>query len=911
MAFLRYCEAHLPTAFLLVLCALLLEGTAQMAEAVSVDRLRCEYAVNPLGIDVAKPRLSWIVRSERRGETQTAYQILVATSEDALNADRGDLWDSGKVSSDQSVHVPYAGKDLTSRMRCYWKVRVWDRDGKPSPYSRPAYWEMGLLNPGDWKAKWIAFPPPAGKEKEMGPCPYLRRSFRLEKPVRKARLYATAMGLYDLHLNGRRVGDRVFPPEWTDYKIRVQYQTYDVTSLLREGENAIGAVLGDGWYAGHVGLGGRNRYGPYPLFLCQLEVEYADGTTETLVTDEAWRASHGPILASDLLMGETYDARSELPGWDAPGFDDSSWSAVTVGSAPGVRLVAQMAPPVRRTQELKPKAVSEPTPGAFVFDMGQNMVGWARLKVKGEAGTTITLRFAEMLNPDGTIYTTNYRSAKCTDHYTLKGTGEEVYEPLFTFRGFRYVEVTGYPGKPGLDAVTGVVVHSDMPLTGRFECSSTMLNQLQSNIVWGQRGNFLTVPTDCPQRDERLGWTGDAQIFARTAAFNMDVAGFFTKWLVDLEDAQRPDGAFTDVAPFVAAGAGTAAWGDAGTVCPWTMYVCYADKRVIERHYAAMAKWIEYLKNHSRGLLRPAEGYGDWLSINADTPKDVLATAFFAYSTRLLSRMARAIGRDEDAAKYEDLFQQIKSAFNKAYVDDNARIKGDTQTCYVLALYFDLLPEEKRPAAAKHLVEDIMRRDWHLSTGFVGTAYLLHVLTDAGYLDVAYRLLNNDTFPSWGFTIKHGATTIWERWDGWTPDKGFQDPGMNSFNHYAFGAVGQWMYETAAGLGLDPDAPGGKHLVIRPRPGGGLTHAKAELMTMYGAAVSAWRLDGARLALTVTVPANATATVYVPCRDAEAVTEGGKALSEAEGVELIRSDQGVAVLKVGSGTYEFVSVLPD
>ncbi|MGQ9524689.1 MAG: family 78 glycoside hydrolase catalytic domain, partial [Armatimonadota bacterium] len=601
---------RMPMAFVFVALTLVLEGFAKMAEGVTVERLRCEYAVNPVGIDVPRPRLSWTLRSNRRGERQTAYQILVATSMETLNADSGDLWDSGKVDTDQSIHVPYSGRELTSRTRCYWKVRVWDKDGKPSRYSQPAYWEMGLLRAEDWKAKWIAFPPPAGKEKEMGPCPYLRREFALAKPVRRARLYATALGLYEVRLNGRRVGDHVFAPGWTDYKIRVQYQTYDVTSLVREGRNAIGAVLGDGWYAGHVGLGGRNRYGPYPTFMCQLEVEYTDGTTETIVTDDTWRASHGPILASDMLMGETYDARREIPGWDTPGFDDSKWSQVTVRDVSGVRLVAQVGPPVRRIQELKPKTVSEPVPGSYVFDLGQNMVGWARLKVKGEAGTTVTLRFAEMLNPDGTIYTANYRSAKCTDHYTLKGGAEEVYEPLFTFRGFRYVEVTGYPGKPGLDAITGVVVHSDTPPTGKFECSSPMLNQLHSNIVWGQKGNFLSVPTDCPQRDERLGWTGDAQIFARTAAFNMDVAGFFTKWMIDVEDAQWPNGAFTDVAPFVAVGAGVAAWGDAGVICPWTMYLAYADKGMVERHYAAMAKWIDYLKSNSTDLLRPAEGYG-------------------------------------------------------------------------------------------------------------------------------------------------------------------------------------------------------------------------------------------------------------------------------------------------------------
>ena len=887
-------------------------GTLMQAEAVTVDRLRCEYAVNPLGIDVRRPRLSWVIRSGRRGEVQTAYQVLVASSEANLKANKGDLWDSGKVESDQSCHVVYAGKELGSRTRCFWKVRVWDRDGKPSAYSQPASWEMGLLEPDDWKAKWICFPPPldASGKSEMGPSPYMRKSFSVDQRVAKARLYVTALGLYEVYLNGKRVGDHVFAPGWTDYNKRVMYQTYDVTNMLRIGENALGAVLGDGWYAGYVGLGGRNRYGAFPLLLCQLEIEYADGSSAVVVSDETWRASHGPILASDMLMGETYDARKEMPGWNKPGFDDSEWKPVTVKEVPNIKLVAQVGPPVRKTQELKAKSVSEPAPGRFVFDLGQNMVGWAKLKVHGEAGTQITLRFAEMLNPDGTIYTANYRSAKCTDTYILRGGGTEVYEPHFTFRGFRYVEVTGYPGKPPLDAVTGVVVHSDMPLTGRFECSKPMLNQLQSNIVWGQRGNYLSVPTDCPQRDERLGWTGDAQIFAKTAAFNMDVAGFFTKWLIDVEEAQTEDGAFPDVAPRVAVGVGTAAWGDAGVICPWTIYLCYGDKEVIERHYSAMAKWIDYLKSHSKELLRPDEGYGDWLSVNADTPRDVLATAYFAYSTRLLSKMARAVGRNEDAARYEELFQQIKEAFNKAYVAEDGRIKGNTQTCYVLALYFDLLPPEKRPLAVKYLVEDIQKRDWHLSTGFVGTAYLPAVLTEAGHLDVAYRLLNNDTFPSWGFTIKHGATTIWERWDGWTPEKGFQDPGMNSFNHYAFGSIGQWMYENILGINADEKAPGYKHIIIRPRPGGGITFAKGELESMYGRIASSWRLEDSRFRLSVAVPANTTATVYIPAASEQDVTERGKPASQAEGVKFLRMEDGAAVFEVGSGNYEFASKLP-
>jgi hypothetical protein len=538
--------------------------------------------------------------------------------------------------------------------------------------------------------------------------------------------------------------------------------------------------------------------------------------------------------------------------------------------------------------------------------MGQNFAGWVRLKIKGKAGTKIVLRFAEMLNPDGSIYTKNLREARCTDKYILAGKGEEIWQPSFTFHGFRYVEVTGYPGKPSPDAITGIVVHSDAPVVGSFECSNPMVNQLWRNIVWSQRGNFIEVPTDCPQRDERLGWTGDAQIFARTATYNMDVAAFFTKWLVDLEDAQTKEGAFPDVAPHkVAMGSGVAAWGDAGVICPWAIYQVYGDRRVIERHYESMQKWIAYLQKNSKDLLRPAHGYGDWVSIGSNTPKDVIATAYFAYSTRLLSKMAAAIGKSEDAKKYETLFQQIKDAFNKAYVSDDARIKGETQTCYLLGLYFDLLPEDKREPAAKHLVADLRKRNWHLSTGFVGLSYLLPTLTQMGHLDIAYRLLNNDTFPSWGYSIKNGATTIWERWDGWTEEKGFQDPGMNSFNHYAFGSVGRWLFGIVAGI--DTEESGYKRIIIRPQPGGGFSYANASYKSIHGKIVSDWKIKGDMFTLKVTVPANTTATVYVPARDAESVTESDRPAVRSKGVRFLRMEADAAVYEVGSGNYAFVS----
>ncbi|CAN5223312.1 alpha-L-rhamnosidase [soil metagenome] len=892
-------------------------------------RLKCEYRVDPLGIDERVPRLSWALESEGRGQTQSAYRVLVAGNEEDLEAEEKLLWDSGRVESGRTVGVEYGGEALRSGLHCVWKVCVWDGAGNPSPYSPPAVFESGLLETSDWEGAWISagkgpagdMEPPSGDEYDdlangLAPSPYLRKGFSLYKPVSRARLYATARGVYELYLNGSRVGDDVLAPGWTDYDQRVQYQTYDVTPLLAEGQNALGAVLGDGWFAGFVGFDPKHRgalYGPRPQLLAQLNVEYEDGTTESLATDGSWRCSTGPILYSDLLVGESYDARREMPGWAEPGLDDSGWYGVEVEEIGDTNLVAQPDEGIRVTEELEAKTVTEPESGPYVFDLGRNMVGWVRLKVEGEAGTEVTLRHAEALNPDGTIYTENLRSARQVDTYILKGDGEEVYEPRFTFHGFRYVEVTGYPGELPLGAVTGRVVHSATPSSGSFECSSPMVSRLQENIVWGQRGNFLSIPTDCPQRDERLGWTGDAQVFVRTASFNMDVAAFFGKWMVDVEDAQSPEGAFPDVAPLLRGSGlidlrwGAPAWGDAGVIVPWTIYRTYDDTRIVERHYSAMTRWMEYLREANPDLVRKnrmGNNYGDWLSPKGDlTPKDLLATAYWAYDAGLMAEMAGAIGRHDDAREYRDLNENIKAAFEEAYVSPDGRIQGDTQTCYLLALHMELLPEDLRSAAAEHLVRSIEREDWHLSTGFAGVGYLCPVLTEAGYADVAYRLLENETYPSWGYTIKNGATTIWERWDGWTEENGFQSPNMNSFNHYSLGSVGEWLYRYVAGIDLDPHGVGYERILIRPRPGGSLTHARAEYDSVRGRISSSWKVEDDRFVLEVLIPPNTTANVHVPSTDD--VSEGGRPVDEAEGVEPLGVDGGETVLSVGSGRYEF------
>src|SRR5215203_2621732 len=893
--------------------------------------LKCEYRVDPLGIDERFPELSWALESEGRGQAQSAYRVLIAQSEEDLESEENLLWDSGRVESGRSVGIEYEGEALRSGSRCVWKVRVWDEAGAPSPYSRSAVFEMGLLERSEWKGDWISlgkgpdedFEPPTGDEYDdlangLAPSPYLRKEFSLARSVRKARLYATARGVYELFINGTRVGEDVLAPGWTDYDRRLQYQTYDVAPLLTEGQNALGALLGDGWYAGFVGFDPKHRgalYGSRPQLLAQLHVEYEDGARESIATDRSWRCSTGPILYSDLLMGESYDARKEMPGWSTPGFDDPAWYGVDAEELGDIDLVAQPGEGIRITEELQAKSVTEPESGRYVFDMGKNMVGWVRLKVEGEAGTEVTLRHAEVLNPDGTIYTTNLRSARATDCYVLNGEGEEVYEPRFTFHGFRYVEVTGYPGEPRREAVTGRVVHSATPSTGSFECSNQMVNELQENIVWGQRGNFLSVPTDCPQRDERLGWMGDAQVFVRTASFNMDVAAFFEKWMVDVEDAQSPEGAFPDVAPLLKGSGlidlrwGAPAWGDAGIIVPWTIYRTYDDTRIVERRYDAMARWMEYLHEANPDLIRKnrmGNNYGDWLSPRGDhTPKHLLATAYWAYDARLMAEMAEATGRYEDAKEYGSLNERIKGAFNEAFVTSDGRIEGDTETCYLLALHMELLPEDRRPAAAEHLVSAIEREDWHLSTGFVGVGYLCPVLTDTGHTNVAYRLLLNETYPSWGYTIKNGATTIWERWDGWTEENGFQSPNMNSFNHYSLGSVGEWLYRYVAGIDLDPDGVGYERILIRPRHGGNLTHASGAYDSVRGRISSSWKIEDNQFVLETLIPPNTTATVHVPSTDD--VSEGGRPVDEADGVEFLRAEEGETVLAVGSGRYEFVS----
>lgn len=879
--------------------------------ALAASYLRAEYLENPIGIDVDRPRLSWIVSSEQRNQIQTAYRILAASDPKVLGSDRGDLWDTGRVESRDTSHIVYGGMPLGARQQVWWKVRSWDGEGQPSAWSKTATWELGPLKLVHWQGTWIEHPalapdptiPEARELDALLPASLFRRSFNVDRAVTRARLYATARGVYEPRLNGGRVGDQVLAPGWTDYNRRIQVQAFDVTAGITFGENVLAAEVGTGWYAGYVGWKHSCRhYGTVPQLLMQLHLDYVDGSSEVVATDAGWTASTGTVRYSDLLMGEYRDARLEQPGWDAPGFEAGDWMGVRTSNINAVPLVSDCSPPVRALEAIEPASITETAPGIWIVDLGQNIAGWARLTASGAAGTRVTLRFAEILNPDGSLYVANLRGARATDTYIMRGEGEEVFEPRFTWHGFRYIEVTGYPGALDTSSIAGRFVGSDTTLAGTFECSDPLVNQLQRNIVWGQRGNFLSIPTDCPQRDERLGWLGDAQVFIGTAVGNMDVASFFTKWMRDVADAQSLDGVFPDVAPrAVDPDGGAPAWADCGVIVPWTIWKTYGDTGIIDAHWNALERWMRWLQRENPDhLWRHDRGhdFGDWLSIGAETPKELIGTAYWAYDARLMAEMAHATGRETDAQRYRNLFEAVAAAFRNAYLRDGGTIEGGTQTAYCLALHFGLLEAHQRARAAELLVADIAARSGHLSTGFVGVSYLCHVLTDHGYPEVAYQLLHNETFPSWKYSILHGATTIWERWDGWTEDRGFQDPGMNSFNHYSLGSVGEWLRKSVAGIDVVPGTVGFQQIRIQPVLDASLAWAEGTYDSMAGPIRARWERHRDTVRLSVTIPANTEAEIVMPIGTKGEVREGDMAVTTG-------ISNGYARIATGSGSYEF------
>jgi alpha-L-rhamnosidase len=907
-------------------------ASAAASTIVPVD-LRCEYHARPAAIGTTTPRFSWKLQAadpQARHLVQSAYEIEVAR--EASGFDGGaSLWASGKVESAATDQIAYAGQPLASRDRAVWRVRVWDGGGKASDWSKPAPFAIGLMEQRDWTAQWISMADnhtftttenvqnfvgdPRRGTLHLTPAKYFRKEFQTPA-VTRATVHATALGVYTLEINGRRVSPERLAPGWSAYQRRIHAQTYDVTELVREGGNAIGGILADGWYSGYVayglltlqeglvpGIDGRYYYGVSPALRVQLELEYSDGSRQTIHTDPTWKTSLGPITESDILMGEAYDARREIPGWSSLGFDDGKWEHAVAKTGSDARVEPHPGVPVLPIEEIKPVSMREQAPGVFVYDLGQNISGVIRLKVKGKAGDKVKMRFAEVLHLDGRLSTENLRCARAVNTYTLKGDPEgEEWTPEFTYHGFQYVELTGFPGTPDSESVTGIVLHSDTPLHGGFTCSDPMLNRLYQNIVWTQRANFFEMPTDCPQRDERMGWTGDAQIYVRAATYNADIASFYTKWLRDLNDDQWDYGAYPPYAPRPLARPNehhAAGWMDAGVICPWTIWQVYGDTRVIAEHWRKMNDFMDWraARDPKRVGAEDDCGFGDWLSLDkVKTPIPYIDLAYHAYCAKLMAEMAAAIGRPNDVKRYEKLHAEVADSFRKLYLKPDGKLAIHNQTAYAMALFFDLIPPNLREASAGHLAALVRANGNKLATGFLGTRPLLPVLSAHGHHDLAGILIQQKDYPGWGYEVENGATTIWERWNSFIKGKGPHEPAMNSFSHYAFGAVCEWMFADLAGI--DRAAPGFDRIRIAPRPTGSLTHVSGSMNTRHGPLACAWKLDGDRFTATLTIPPNTTAEVVLPVNGP--ITENGQPLAGRPGVISCEGNRAM----LGSGTYQ-------
>jgi alpha-L-rhamnosidase len=1092
----------------LVLGVVTLSAAAAFSQA-SVGKpfgLKTDSLVTPLGIDSARPIFSWKLQDVRTGAAQTAYEIQIASSERGLRAGKFDVWDSVRKTSDASINVSYGGPTLEAEKRYFWRVLVWDKDGEPYPPSDATWFETGLLDSGNWHAKWIGYeereehavrladaawitgpeianfqttgdthhdfrlgfditkpvkhadlfvtgedsasawingtgvlsadplpswkqvawkkytrqdvtnalrggknsvaidvvlygeplnpkenhsrtpvnatlyiefadgsiqivktgdagwkssvnasgdwqalsfddaswanaipytdgkaetgiPQPLGKPWQTGSVKLVRREFKIEKPIASARLYATALGAYEFHLNGKRVGDEILAPGWMDFREHVPYQVYDVTAQVKPGSNALGAFLAPGWYTTPLMWFGQGfNYGDTPTALrAQLRVEHTDGSVEWIATDDSWRADVSPITFAEIYDGESYDARREQRGWDDAQFSDGKWAPVEIVQPNEPRIEAPYFQPIRAEKVLTAKAITNPKPGVYIYDFGQNLGGVARLHVSGPAGTDVQLRFAEVLNADGTMYTDNLRTAKATDHFFLSGEGVKEFQPRFTFHGFRYVELTGLASAPANDSVQAVVFHTDAPFTAGLKTGSALINQLWSNILWGQRSNFVGVPTDCPQRDERLGWAADAQVFWRAAAYNMDLTTFSQKFAADLAGTQVGTPMYGIFAPGTSApnpGYGTG-WSDAGVVIPWTSWIQTGDTRIVDQNWDAMEKYLAKIESDNPDhLWKKNYGipFGDWLAPEGPSPEDLIATAYWAYDVDLMRQMAHAVGKKEAEQKYAALFGEIRAAFQKAYVRpdgfvgavqppspfdpkpaDVSKEPKDTQTTYVLALHMNLLPDALRPLAAKRLVDLIAANHWRLGTGFLGTPYLLESLSDTGHADVAYRLLLNTDYPSWGYLVDKGATTMWERWNG---DKMLGEPGMNSYNHYAYGAVADWIYRRAAGIDTEESDAGFHTIVLRPNFDARLGSVDFSYESAYGTVKSSWIVSGQSASWTVTIPANTHGELPLTPDQATRFRINGQSLAQNQTLR-VKKERPEPVYELPAGTLTF------
>lgn len=885
---------------------------------LKISNLRCEFATNPLGIDTREPRFSWELHHSERGQAQTAHQIWVASTPEKLQAGEADLWNSGKTAASHLPLIDYAGKPLVSRQRAYWQVRAWDTNDRPGDVSEPAWFELALLEPDDWQAEWIGYP--AGLN---GKALYFRDRFAIEKPVQAARAYVSGLGWYELRLNGEKVGQRVLEPGQTDFSKRVLYSTFDITHHLQPDLNVIGVIVGNGWYG-------------IPKLLLQIEIAFTDGSSTRVVSGKHglgghwWQVASGPILENSVYGGEVYDARLELPDWDRPASfhsklpDQVMWSGAMAIEEPGGQLVPQALEPIEVIQTLLPKSITQPVPGVYVCDVGQNLSGWARLSVQGQAGTRITLRFAEVLHDDGTVNQDNLRTARARDVYILKGEGVEIWEPRFTYHGFRYIQIEGFPGVPDADSVQIRVVRSAVRPVGNFECDHPLINQLHQAVWWTEASNLHSVPTDCPQRDERMGWLNDMAARSEEALYNFDLSRLLPKWLNDVADAQASDGALSDTAPF--------RWGkrpaDPVSVCylliPWLLYCHYGDLRVLRDHYGGMKRWVDYLNTRALSGIVEYSYHGDWAppisesvsgsvgssAVARNTPGALVSTAYYFYAAQLLAQIANILEQRHDQATYQNLADTISEAFNNRFWNQELGGYGtNNQACNTLALYLGLVPEQRKTQVVNQLVSDIQAQDVHLTTGNLSTKYVLEILTQSGHNALAFSLVTQTTYPSWGYMLANGATTIWERWEQLTGH------GMNSHNHPMFGSVGAWIYRVLGGIQAREDAPGFATFDVSPTFPDGMQRATTSLMTIRGLVTADWELKPQGLYLGVRVPVGSRAIVRLPkppsawfhVREGQAILRTSRGeYQRVTGISETREESQAVILIVNSGEYRFM-----
>ncbi len=903
-----------------ILLMLLLTACTETA-LIQVANLRCEKLTNPVGIDLTSPVLSWEITSDIKDVHQTGYHILVASSIEKLNANEGDLWDE-QATSDNSISVVYKGNPLQSRTSCFWKVKVTTNKGT-SGWSEPASWTIALLNASDWSARWTgldkASPTDVTEGRTRLAARYLRKEFSLnDKEVQKATFYISGLGFYEAYINGNHIGEQVFSPTPTDYTKTVKYNTFDVTSQLEKGKNALGVVLGNGRYFS-MRIPGVRHFG-FPKLIAQLEVDYTDGSRQTIISDESWKiTADGPILVNNEFDGEEYDARKEMPGWNKPGFSDTAWLTAEAVDAPGGKLEAQLNRNMKVMETIRPVTIKEVKPGMFILDMGQNMVGWLRMKVKGQPGNEVQLRFAELIKDDGTLYMDNLRGALVTDKYILKSEYAETWEPSFTYHGFRYAEITGFPGTPTIGDFEGLVVYDEMDVTGHFETSDATLNQIYKNAYWGIRGNYRGMPTDCPQRDERMGWLGDRAVGSHGESFIFDNQRLYAKWLDDIEEAQREDGSVPDVAPnYWSIYSDNMTWPGAYVIIANMLYEQYGDMEPIVKHYNSMKKWLGYMKaNYMIDNIMTKDTYGDWCMppespemIHSEDPARkteaaVLGTTFYFRMMYLMERFATLQDKTDDAKSFAAEAETVHNAFNAKYFNrETGQYSNNTVTANILPLCYGMVPEGYKEKVFSNIVDKTVNEfGSHVSTGLVGIQWLMRGLSDYGRPDLALQIATNRDYPSWGYMIEKGATTIWELWNGDTAD-----PAMNSANHVMLlGDLVVWFYEYLGGIRNMPGSNGFKEIMMKPYFLEGLDYVNTSYHSVHGMIKSAWKKNDNTTEWNITVPCNTSAVIYVPKGHISA--KGGKLegakVAKREGAVYLRSENGYDLYKVPSGDYHF------